>query len=205
MEDDIKKITTAINLRCPEVVPRQYKNERKTGRLYLKPMSTKQLNALRAGAVPEGKVLNPYGKLGDTFRARYRLGKRVSWREESMQRRRIKMKVKKAIALEAHELQQLARENATAAMRTLIEISKNPRAPEATRIAASQVILDRGYGKASQTSITASVTGGKAAEIDSTELDKRIGQALKRVEEITNRTSKAGASKKRPSDLHKYN
>lgn len=123
-----------------------------------------------------------------------------------MQRNRVKLEVKQAIALEAHELQALARRSATAAMKTLIEISKNKRAPEATRIAASAVILDRGYGKASQTSITANVTNhGKTKEIDSTELDTRIRSALKRVEDLTNRAPKAGASKKRPADLRKYN
>ena len=122
-----------------------------------------------------------------------------------MKRKRLKLQEKKAIALEAHELQQLARENATLAMQTLIEISSNLRAPEATRIAASQVILDRGYGKASQTSITARVADDKASAIDATELDTRIGRALKRVEELTNRTPKAGTGKKRPSDLRQLN
>lgn len=122
-----------------------------------------------------------------------------------MQRKRLKLKAKKAVALEAHELQQIARQNATLAMNTLVEISGNKRAPEATRIAASSVILDRAYGKASQTSITANVTNGKASDLDSTELDKRIDRALKRVEDITNRAPKAGAGKKRPADLRKLN
>lgn len=122
-----------------------------------------------------------------------------------MRRKRLKLMVKKAIALEAHELQQIARENATLAMRTLVEIAKSTRAPEATRIAASSVILDRAYGKASQTSITANVTNGKADEVTADELDKRTRQALKRIEDITNRTRKAPASQKRLINLRKYN
>jgi hypothetical protein len=145
-------------------------------------MSQKQLNALRDHGIPAGKVLK-------------------AWRSKAVKRKRLKMKIKKAIALEAHELQQMARENATLAMQTLISISKNERAPEATRIAASQVILDRAYGKASQTSITASVTNGKADTIDGGELDKRVARALKRVEELTDRTPKAPTSQKRPSNL----
>lgn len=172
-------------------------------------MSQKQLNALRAGAVPAGGVLNPYGQLGDCFRARYRATffKRTlkpALRPVAMKRKRLMLKEKKAMALEHHELQQLARENAPAAMRTLIEISKNKRAPEATRIAASAVILDRGYGKASQTSITANVTNGKASDINSDELNKRIARALKRVEEVTSGTPKTGTSEKRPVNLRKY-
>lgn len=205
--DDIKRLGKSF--RIPEIKPRVYKNGPMRNRLGTR-MSQKQLNALRDGGVPAGKVLNPYGQIGDCRRARYRatFHKRElkpAWRPEAMQRKRLKLKEKKAIALEQHELQQLARENATAAMQTLIEISKNKRAPEATRIAASAVILDRGYGKASQTSITANVTNGKASDIGSTELDKRIESALKRVEEVTNRTPKAGTGQKRSVDLRKYN
>jgi hypothetical protein len=169
------------------------------------PISPTQINkirALRNGAVPPGRVLNPYGKLGNTFKARYRLGKRDSWRALSLERKRLKLKDQKAVALEAHELQQLARENATLAMQTLIEISKNTRAPEATRIAASSVILDRGYGKASQTSITASIGNGKTSDLTADELDKRVSKALGRVEELTKRTPQAGKSKKGSSHLH---
>lgn len=175
-----------------------------------KPMTQKKLNALRDHAVPPGAVLNPYGQCGNTRRARYRATyfgytHKPAWREFALKRKRIEMKEKVAIALEAHELQSLARKNATLAMQTLIEISQNKRAPEATRIAASSVILDRGYGKASQTSITASVIDGKAKDINSAELDTRINRALKRVEDLTNRAPKAGPSKERPADIRKLN
>ena len=122
-----------------------------------------------------------------------------------MKRKRLKLKEKKAVALEAHEVQQVARENAALAMKTLAEISGNKRAPESSRIAASAVILDRAYGKASQTSITASVTNGKESEIDSVELDKRIKQALKRVEDLTNRAPKKRTRPDRPANLRLYN
>jgi hypothetical protein len=125
--------------------------------------------------------------------------------EKKYKRKRVALQIKKAKALEAHELQQMARENATTAMETLIEISANKRAPEATRIAAANGVLDRAYGKASQTSITANVTNGKTNEIDSSELDKRIGSALKRVEELTNRKAEARKSQKRPNNLREYN
>jgi hypothetical protein len=174
------------------------------------PRTQKQLNALRKWAVPPEGVLNPYGHYGNTRKQRYRntwFGRtpKPALREEALKRNRVKLQQRKAIQLELHELQALARENATAAMQTLIEISKNKRAPEANRIAASSVILDRGYGKSSHVNITASVGNGKADSIDSTELDKRIGRALKRVEDLTNRTPKAGTGQKRPADLRKYN
>lgn len=195
---------------CPEVRPRVYKAGKYQAPRPLGYIATsqKQLKALRRHAVPEGKVLNPHGTCGNSRRARYRatffkLKLKPAWRPEPMKRKRLKMKVKKAIALEAHELQQIARENATLAMNTLVEISGNPRAPEATRIAASAVILDRAYGKASQTSITANVSNGKASDISAEELDSRVKRALKRVEDLTNRTPKAGTSKNRSSDLRK--
>jgi len=194
-----------IPLPLPKVVP-CVGNIGTTGRI----PSPNRLKALRNYGVPPGCVLNPYGCYGNTRKQRYRitwfgLKLKPAFREEALKRNRIKMQQKKAIQLELHELQALARENATAAMHTLVEIVKNKRAPEANRIAASAVILDRGYGKASQVSITASVTNGKADNLDSTELDKRISRALKRVEDLTNRTPKAGPSQKRPVDLRKYN
>lgn len=186
LDREAKKILKLNSLfRRSETRPRVFKGGPPQHRLGT-PMSQKQLNALRDHGVPAGKVLK-------------------AWRSKAMKRKRLKMKIKKAIALEAHELQQMARENATLAMRTLISISENPRAPEATRIAASSVILDRAYGKASQTSITASVTNGKADTIDGSELDKRVARALKRVEELTDRTPKAPASQKRLADIRKYN
>lgn len=187
-----------------------YKAGKKISRPFgYKVTSQKQLRALKRGAVPEGGVLNPYGHYGDCRRSRYRatyfkLKLKPALREASMKRKRARLKIKAAIALEAHELQQMARENATLAMETLTEIARNQRSPEASRIAASTVILDRAYGKASQTSITANVTNGKENEIDGVELDKRINSALKRVEELTNRAPKKGKSKDRPSDLRKY-
>ena len=172
------------------------------------------LKVLKKYAVPPGGVLNPYGHYGNTRRGRYRatwfkLKLKPALREEAMKRtvrrERIRLQVKKALALEAHELQLRARENANLAMDTLIEIASSKHAPEATRIAASSVILDRAYGKATHTSITASVTNGKASEVDSTELDKRAAQALKRIEELTDRTPKKGTGKERLIDIRKYN
>lgn len=210
-DDGAKKILN-IRFNTPEIKPRVFKGGKRSAsrpRGYTI-TSQKQLKALRAGAVPAGKVLNPYGARGYTKRMHERVvilkrPLKPAWRPEAMKRKRLKMKEKKIIALEAHELQQIARENATLAMNTLVEISGNPRAPEATRIAASSVILDRAYGKASQTSITANIGNGKTNELSADELDKRVERALKRVEDITNRTPKAQPRKKRPVNLRLYN
>jgi hypothetical protein len=209
LDREAKKILKLKLPRAPEVAPRQFKAGFKKSRPRgYTPTSQKQLRALRDGAVKAGGVLNPYGKYGDSYRSRYRvsyfmLKLKPGMRDQAMKRKRLRLKEKKAIALEAHELQQMARENATAAMETLAEISKSKRAPEATRIAASAVILDRAYGKASQTSITANVTNGKTSEIDGNELSKRIDHALKRVADLTTRAPKAPAGKNRSPNLRK--
>lgn len=211
LDEEAKKILKLRLPRTPEIAgSRKYKagkphTPRPKG---YRVTSQKQLRALRDGAVPAGATLNPYGTCGNTFRARYRetyfgLKLKPAYREAALKRTRAKLKLKKAVALEAHELQQMARENATLAMQTLSEIARNKRAPEPSRIAASAVILDRAYGKASQTSITASVTNGKESDIDGPELDKRIKQALKRVEDLTNRAPKKRARPDSPADRSK--
>lgn len=169
-------------------------------------MSIAHLNSLWDHSVQAGKVLNPHGKRG--FHPESKHEKQFDgpiWRKGAMQRKRLKLEIRQAIALEAHELQQLARENAKVAMDTLIEITKNKRAPEATRIAASQALLDRGYGKSSQISMTANISHGKTSDITTDELDNRVKQTLQRVEELTNRTRKERARPQGSVDLRKLN
>ena len=157
------------------------------------------------GAVKPGEVLNPWGCKGKPKRKMWR-GQLAGSRDASMEKKREKIEDRKALILEARELQELARTNASAAMKRLVKIIQSDNAPEAAQIAAAQVILDRGYGKASQTNINASInTDGKTAEIDSSELDNRITKALERVEAITRGAVKAPAGKKRPVDLRKCN
>ena len=174
-----------------------------------RPLSYKNnLNNLwEFGQHADAPSINPYGKASeDKVLEMAENDPKPSMRERAMRKRRVRLEVKKRHALEAHELQRMARENALTAMKTLIEISENDRAPESTRIAASQAILDRGYGKSSQTSITANVTNhAKASEITADELDTRVRQALQRAEDLTNRTRKAPEGQKRSSDLHKLN
>lgn len=210
LDPEAKKILKLKLPRAPEIVPRKFAGGKKKARAKGFIPTQKQLRALRDHGVQVGGVLNPYGKYGDSYRSRYRASRfmlklKPGFREDSMKRKRLKLKAKKAIALEAHELQQMARENATMAMRTLAEISRSKRAPEATRIAASAVILDRAYGKASQTSITANVSNGKTSEIDGNELSKRIDSALKRVADLTTRAPKKAKGQKGPVDLRQYN
>ena len=47
-------------------------------------------------------------------------------------------------------VQELARQYATEALKTLVDISRDEKAPPAARVAAANAILDRGYGKPTQ-------------------------------------------------------
>lgn len=164
-----------------------------------------KLRALRKTTVPRNKILNPHGRAGVEGREDKDTLVGPAWKPEKIRRKREKLKWERERALEMHELQELARQNARGALETLVEISTNKRAPEAARIAASVSVLDRGYGKASNTTITANVSNGKAADLTGDELDRRVKQALKRVEDLTRRTPQKTAGTKRPSDLHKLN
>ena len=64
----------------------------------------------------------------------------LALRPQAMERKRVRLAVTKhkLCALEAHELQLIAREFAEDAMATLKEICKNKRAPEATVLQLQQ-------------------------------------------------------------------
>ncbi len=161
------------------------------------------INGRLRAAIKPGDVLNPYGNLG-RYRGKYKLGLRVGSRDNGprIRRKRKFLKEQAALAIELHELQEIAKKNAGAAMVTLAEIMKSPKSPEQARIAAAGLILARAYGKASQTNINANVnTDGKTAEVDPNELDKRITKALERVEHLTGRAKQAPESEERPPDI----
>jgi len=133
------------------------------------------------------------------FKRRKKNGEKfVSARQKLRKRVRLRITLTK----EAREIQNIARTHADQAMRRLAEIINDPEVPESVAIVAAQVILDRAYGKASQTNINANVdANGKPSEITSGELNQRIEQTLKRVEELTGGVPKAPKSKERPVDL----
>lgn len=164
-----------------------------------------KLRALRKTGVPRNKILNPHGRAGVEGREDKDAIVGPAWKPEKIRRKREKLKWERERALEMHELQELARQSARGALETLVEISGNKRAPEAARIAASVSVLDRGYGKASNTTITANVSNGKAADLTGDELDRRVKQALKRVEDLTRRTPQKAEGPRKPSDLRKLN
>ena len=135
--------------------------------------------------------------------ARIRAGEKLVSKDSiRLKEKRQRIRLHTTIAKEAREIQDAARTHAAAVIEklaTIVETSIN----EPAIIAASQVLLDRAYGKASQTHINANVNG-KNAEITKSELDSRIDQALKRVEDITGRKTEAPKSKERPADIREF-
>ena len=115
-----------------------------------------------------------------------------------------RIKLRTTVAREAREIQDLARMHADQAMRRMAEIINNPHSQENLVIAAAEVIFNRAYGKPNQTNTNLNVdANGKPAEVSGTELNQRIAQALKRVEDITGRAGEAAKGKKQPANLRK--
>jgi hypothetical protein len=65
------------------------------------------------------------------------------------------------------EVRDLARSCTEAAVRTLVEVMSNPKAPAAARVAAAVAVLDRGWGRPAQAVAVAVETdeGGAYAEM----------------------------------------
>jgi len=115
---------------------------------------------------------------------------------------RIKLRI--TVAREAREIQDLARTHADQAMKRMAEIINDPNSPDNIAVAAAEVIFNRAYGKPNQTNTNLNVdANGKPTEVSGSELDKRIAEALRRVEAIAGRAPKAVAGKKQPADIRK--
>lgn len=124
-------------------------------------------------------------------------------------RRKRKMKRSKEglrLALEHREIQEIAKLAAPDAIKAIIDIVNSPEAADTAKIAAANFLLDRAYGKPTQTNVNANIdSNDKPREIDRHELDRRIKQTIERVERITTREAEAPLSTEGPSDLRKLN
>lgn len=112
----------------------------------------------------------------------------------------------RAVATKTHlEIQERARQIADKAMDRLEDILNADDAGDTAVIQAAVTVLERGYGKASQTNINANLdTNAKASDIDTPELRKRIESALKRVEGAASGVPEEGESKDGPPNIRKY-
>ncbi len=117
------------------------------------------------------------------------------------QKTRERSRLRENLQAEARDIQNLARTLATEAIEAMGEIVRDSE-KGSDRIAAAALILERAYGKANQTTINANIdANGRPTEVTSKELDTRIAETLKRVENLTGREAETEPSEERPVDL----
>ena len=106
------------------------------------------------------------------------------------------------IILEYRQLMERVRLTAPDVLEEFEKMLNSANTRDADKIAIGQVLLDRGYGKANQPNINMNIdANGSPADISDKELNERIAEALKRVEDLTGRERKADPSKDKPADI----
>jgi hypothetical protein len=96
------------------------------------------------------------------------------------------------------DIRSLARSHTDSALRTLANIMSSEEAPAAARVSAAQALLDRGWGKATQT-IEATIDDKRdAADWSRAELVSFIHDATKGSE----RAAKANGRDREPDSVH---
>jgi hypothetical protein len=161
--------------------------------------------ALAENLTPEGNNRRLQAALrGMKSRARLAAGEKfVPKNQKRLKEKRKRIRLHLTVAKEQREIQEIARKGADAVMKRMYEIATES-FNETAAIAAGNLILERAYGKANQVNINAAVdANGKPTEVSGKELDTRIAQVIKRVEDITGRETKAPARKEQSVDLRK--
>lgn len=156
--------------------------------------------AMKPGNIARTQKLNnnfnPFGKYGmanSGFKRRTKI-------------RRQRTKIEEQIVRDAREIKDMAAKAAPSAIKTMIQIMKDKKTLDSVRLVAAQALIDRGYGKATQMSVTATVNAdGKPSEIDDKELTSRINSALDRIERVAGGTRQPAPSPQRPADIRKLN
>lgn len=105
---------------------------------------------------------------------------------------------------ELKEIQELARQSAPSAIRALASIAAKGKS-EAARVSAATALLDRAYGKPVQ-QIDANINDERnVGELSSSEIDRRIADALARIEAITGGADGPPEGKNKPDNVRKLN
>lgn len=108
------------------------------------------------------------------------------------------------IATDFKQIQDMAKQFAPECMKALASVVTSDVSSDLAKISASQAILDRAYGKALQTSVSATVNGnGEAKDLDAAELDRRVAAAVTRVESLASRKREKIKSPEQPANLRK--
>lgn len=129
---------------------------------------------------------------------------KVQHKRKFMQRKR--RRLNETIAKEVREIQEIARMNASSAMDRLVDIINREDSRDSDAISAIGELLNRAYGKSTQTNVNANINdNGKETEASSRELDSRINKALQRIETITGGAREAPKSVEGPPDVRLRN
>lgn len=140
-----------------------------------------------------GEVRNPWGRRG---------------KPKDPKQVRLEKKQEKR-AMEARKLNELCRLEADEIMTELRRMYKDPVTADTVKVKIMEMIMDRGFGKATQTQVNAQVnTDGKTSQIDDAELNRRISETLDAVERVKNTASREAAEitgTNGPADLRKFN
>jgi hypothetical protein len=112
-------------------------------------------------------------------------------RKQVLKKKKERIRLRETLIREHREIQDMARRNTEAAMRKCVDLMHDPKATPMVQLAAANAVLERAYGKPNQTNTNVNFdANGKENEVSSTELDQRIAQTLRRVEEIAGRAPK---------------
>lgn len=115
--------------------------------------------------------------------------------------KRERARLTESVRAEARDVQNFAREHAIELMERVMELARTS-GKGADLIAAATLMLDRAYGKASQTTVNANVdANGKPTEITAKELNERIAEALRRVESLAGGEGEQESSQETPPDV----
>lgn len=115
--------------------------------------------------------------------------------------KRARARLTENVRAEARDIQNLARTHAARAMERIVELIENSE-KGSDIIAAVGLLLDRAYGKASQTTVNANLdANGKPTEVTPKELDERIAEALRSIERLTAGEGQQEASQEEPDKL----
>lgn len=118
----------------------------------------------------------------------------------------LKQMMTKKKRMEAHELQEMARENADMLFKVIMEIASNDEAPAAVRLQAANMGLDRAFGKAATTNINVNADiDTKLADLDDAALKRRLIQNIARIEANTADDGKTIEGEARPINIREYN
>jgi recombinational DNA repair protein RecT len=123
--------------------------------------------------------------------------------EERMAQKRLQKRVYAKVTKTHLEVQEMIREQAETLITTLLELATD--GTENAKLNAIQQLMDRGYGKATQTTVNTSLDATRLKDVSANDLGKRIEQTLERIEGATGGVPEETESTERSVDIRKLN